>query len=47
MKKSKDLISVTGEKINKELGEENKMHYYETFVCGHNVVGDFMNGDFV
>lgn len=47
MKQSERLIKVTQEEVNKETSEDNKMSYYQTFVAGHNVVEDFMNGSFV
>lgn len=47
MKQSERLIKVASEEINKELSEDNKMSYYQTFVAGYNVVEDFMNGSFV
>lgn len=47
MKKSGQLINKFMEEVNSDLKEEDRMFYYQTFVAGHNVVADFMNGSFV
>lgn len=46
IKKAQAISLKVEEQYNKE-NSENNMSYYQTFIAGHNVVGDFVNGSFV
>lgn len=47
VKRSRALLARFNEEVNADKPEEARMHYYQTFVAGYNVVDDFMNGSFL
>ena len=47
MKKTATIVKVYTLEVNATLDKDEKVSYYQTFIAGHNVVGDFMDGSFV